>query len=192
MKTYNLFIFLLLFSISGNLFAQVKFEKESRIKPKDVPSKALLFIDSLNLNTKVKWYLEEGLDKNSIEAKFILNKVKYSVEFDSSGNIEDVEIEVKWEGLEPHIREFISLQFKEGCSRFKIAKVQKQFTGSQNDLLSILKTCNKTEHLVVKYEIIVRCSRQKKVDLFEYLFNHEGQLISKSKIVFKNSSHLEY
>lgn len=47
------------FSCSANLLAQEKFEKESRIKQRDVPLKASSFMDSLKLNTKIKWYKED-------------------------------------------------------------------------------------------------------------------------------------
>jgi hypothetical protein len=192
MYKFKFLIFLIVFSVSNNLFAQDKFEKERRIKPEDVPSKALSFIDSLNLNTKVKWYQEEGLNKKSIEAKFKRNKVRYSVEFDSLGMIEDIEIEVNWGELESSLIESISSQLQQNCSSYSIVKVQRQFTGSENDLFALLKTGNIVDLLKIKYEIIVRCKQENKVGLFEYLLNDKGKLISISKIVFKNSSHLEY
>jgi hypothetical protein len=192
MYKFKFLMFLIVFCVSFNLSAQDKFEKESRIKPKVVPSRALQFINSLNLTTKLKWFKEEGLDKKSIEAKFKLNKAICSVEFDTLGKIEDVEIEVNWKDLKSDLKDSIFSQLKLDCSSHKIVKVQRQFTGSENDLFALLKTENILEHLEIKYEIIIRCKHQKKVDLFEYLFNNEGKLISKSKIVFKNSSHLEY
>jgi hypothetical protein len=192
MSRYIFLIFSIVFFVSNNQFAQEKFEKESRIKPKDVPSKALLFIDSLNLNTNVKWFQEEGPNKKAIEAKFKRNEVRYSVEFDSLGLIEDVEIEVNWSELEFSLIETISSQLQQNCSSYKIEKVQRQFTGSKNDLFTLLTTGNILDLLKMKYEIIVRCKHENKVDLFEYLFNEKGKLISTSKIVFNNSSHLEY
>lgn len=185
-------ILLIVTTYSNNLFAQDKFEKESRIKQKDVPPTALSFMDSLNFRAKIKWYKEEGLSKKSIEAKFKHNKTKYSIEFDTLGNIEDIEIEVNWQNLESDITDSVAMQFKLDCSKYKIVKVQKQFTGSKNELFSPLINGIHSEQLKIKYEIIVRCHQEKKVDLFEYLFNEKGKLISKSKIVFKNSSHLEY
>ena len=182
----------MVFSVSNNLIAQDKFEKESRIKPKDVPSKSLSFIDSLKLNTKVKWYQEDGLSKKSIEAKFKQNKIRYSVEFDSLGIIEDIEIGVNWGELDSSLIESISSQLKQNCSGYRIVKVQRQFTGSENDLSVLLKTGNIFDMLKIKYEIIVRCRKENKVNLFECLFTDKGKLISTSKIVFKNSSHLEY
>lgn len=191
---HKLFYLILLIGLtySNNLFAQDKYEKESRIKQRDVPSKALLFMDSLNYKAKIKWYKEEGLTRKSIEAKFKHNKTKYSIEFDTLGNIEDIEIEVNWEYIESYITDSVSVQLKLDCSKHKIVKVQKQFAGSENDLLFLLRNEINSEKLKIKYEIIVKCNQQKEVNLFEYLFNEKGILVSKSKIVFKNSSHLEY
>lgn len=192
MHKYKFLILLILFSISTILFAQDKFEKESRIQPKDVPPRALLFIDSLNLKTKIKWYKEEGLVKESIEAKFKLNKVKHSVEFDTYGKIEDVEIIVNWEDLELDLKDSIFFQLNIDCLSHKIVKVQRQFLGSENELLFQIKNRDVFEPLKIRYEMIIRCKYEKKVDLFEYLFNYDGKLISRSRIIFKNSSHLEY
>ena len=192
MHKYKFLILLILFSISTILFAQDKFEKESRIQPKDVPPRALLFIDSLNLKTKIKWYKEEGLDKESIEAKFKLNKVKHSVEFDTYGKIEDVEIIVNWEDLESDLKDSIFFQLNIDCLSHKIVKAQRQFLGSENELLFLIKNRDVFEPLKIRYEMIIRCKYEKKVDLFEYLFNYDGKLISRSRIIFKNSSHLEY
>jgi hypothetical protein len=190
MYNYRLVLFLITFSFSINLFAQDKFEKESRIKSKEVPSKAFYFIDSLKI--KVKWYKEEGLNTKNFEAKFKHKKIKYSVEFDSLGNIEDVEIGLDWQKIKSDLRDSIQVQLQKDCSRHRISKVQRQFTGSEKDLFALLITGNNLDALTIKYEIIIRCKQQNKVNLFEYLFNDKGILISKSKIIFKNSSHLEY
>ncbi len=191
---HKLFYLILLigFTYSNNLFAQDKFEKESRIKRSYVPSKALSFMDSLNFKSKIKWYKEEGLIRKSIEAKFKHIRSKYSIEFDTLGNIEDVEIQVNWKEIESNIRESVSAQFKLDCSKHKIVKVQKQYTGSENELFLLQKTGIYSEQIKIRYEIIVRCKQQKEINLFEYLFNDKAILVNKSKIVFKNSSHLEY
>lgn len=191
---HKLFYFILLIGLpySNNLFAQEKFEKESRIKESDVPSKALFFMDSSNYKAKIKWYKEEGLTRNSFEAKFKHNKTKYSIEFDTLGNVEDIEIEMNWQDLESEITDSVCMQLKLDCSKYKIMKVQKQFAGSENELFSLFINGTNNESYKVKYEIIARCNQEKEVNLFEYLFNDKGILVAKSKIVFKNSSHLEY
>ena len=185
-------IFLLGLIYSNSLVAQDKFEKESRIKRSVVPLKALVFMDSLHYNTKIKWYEEDGLTRKSFEAKFKYKKTKYSIEFDTLGTIEDVEIDVNWSDIKLELANSFSRQLKLDCSKHKIVKIQKQFTGNEYDLFSLLRNGTTIEQLKIKYEIVVKCHEQKEVNLFEYLFNEKGIYESKAKIIFKNSSHLEY
>jgi hypothetical protein len=192
MYKLKLLAVLLFFSSSPVLLGQDKFEKESRIQPREVPQEALSFFDSLQSGTKIKWYLEEGLDKKSIEAKFKLNKVRYSVEFDIAGEIEDVEVEMKWKDVNSPLRDAISLRLKKDCLDHKVMKVQKQFTGGKQGLLLLLIKGSTAADLTLHYEIVVRCKQPNSVDLFEYLFTEQGDVLSTSKIIFKNSSHLEY
>ena len=188
----KIILFLFAFYASSALFAQDKFEKESRIKRKYVPAQALKFIDSLNLQSSVKWYQEEGMNHKSIEAKFRISKARYSVEFDSLGRIEDIEVEVAWGQLELSMRESIENELKPSCLNHKIVKVQRQFTGSERDLYHLLKSGSISSQLQTKYEVIVRCKQENQIDLYEYLFSDSGKTLSISKMVFKNSSHLEY
>ncbi len=192
MPKFICMVLFLVFNFSGNLFAQEKFEKERRIKTANVPAEALSFVDALDVKSKVKWFKEEGLSQKTIEAKFKHHKAKYSVEFDTLGKVEDVEIQVNWRELRSQVSDSICLQLKTDCSKYKIVKVQKQYSGDASALISMLKAGTNNPSVTLKYELVVKCHQQKKVDLFEYLFTDKGQLISTSKIVFKNSSHLEY
>ncbi len=183
---------LILGSFSNSLLAQQKFEKESRLKQNEVPSNALNFIDSLKLKNKIKWYLEEGLESKSIEAKFKRNRKKHSVEFDKLGNIEDVEIEIKWDELPTPLKNSISTRLQKDCKKHKIVKIQIQYTGNQMPLFLKLLSGKPTEDLTVKYEIIVKCRSEKSTELFEYLFTDKGHFVLASQIIFKPSYHLEY
>lgn len=192
MHNYFSVFFLFVLVISNSLFAQEKFERESRIKEIEVPQKALQFIDSSYLKTKIRWYKEIGLKNVSFEAKLIQNRTAYSVEFDSLGFIEDVEVEVDWVDLEQAIKDIISSHLEKDCSKYKIIKVQKQYSGNESELLRFITNQELNQSLSKKYELIVRCKKQQETSLFEILFDHQGHPISISKIVFKNSSHLEY
>ena len=188
-----IFISLILFSFPGiNTFAQEKIEKESRIDLTVVPKNAQSFISGLALDSKIKWYLEQGINQTTIEAKFKHNGKKYSVEFDSIGNIEDIEVEISWKDLEVGVKESIKKQLDLNCSKYKINKIQTQYLGNAKNLSFLFKQNSNTQKLETNYELIVRCNQENEVNLFEYLFNHQGKLISTSKIIFRNSSHLEY
>jgi hypothetical protein len=175
----------------GGLSAQEKFEKESRIKSKEVPPQALSFIRSLNSGSKVKWYKEEGLHASSFEAKFKRAGTSWSVEFDTLGNVEDVELETNWEDLPAGIRNAITSTLNKDCTKHAIGKIQLQFTGIATGVFP-LDFENGAPGLTLRYELIVRCGRQKNTAQYEYLFNEAGATVSISRIVFKNSSHLEY
>lgn len=189
---YTCVTILLVLFASADLFAQEKFEKESRIKQRDVPQKALEFIDSVNVKAKLKWYVEEGMNRRSIEAKFGQNKKRYSIEFDTLGHVEDVEIELLQNELTTAINDAINNQLKKDCLKYKIEKIQVQYSGTEQALLAKLKNRPTSEKLIVKYEVVVKCTSKNKVELLEYLFNDTGTVLSTSTIVFKNSSHLEY
>lgn len=189
---YTCLVFLLSLFSSVELFAQEKFEKESRIKQRDVPQKALDFIESANIKGKMKWYLEQGLNRKSIEVKFQQNRKRYSVEFDTLGTIEDVEIEVKATELPASLNNTINTQLQNDCIKYKIEKIQVQYSGSEEQLLAKLKNLSYVQNLVTKYEVVVKCTSKNNVELLEYLFTDTGTVLSVSTIVFKNSSHLEY
>lgn len=191
-RIITLTIFLMFGLCSNYLFAQQKYEKESRIKSKDVPSEAMNFIHSINVGNKIKWYLEEGLQTKSIEAKFKYKSKKYSIEFDTLGNIEDAEIEIKWDEMQTPFKDSISSQLKKDCLKQKIVKVQIQYSGTSSEILSKLRENKISGNLTSKYEVVVRCKSKDTVVLFEYLFNKTAQVVSRSEIIFKNSSHLEY
>ena len=109
-----------------------------------------------------------------------------------TGNIADVEMKVNWEGLNENLKKAITLQLNKDCENHKIIKVQKQHTGTEANLTKLLNSEKESPENTIKYELIVRCSQQKSINLFEYLFDEQGQIVSTSKIIFKNSSHLEY
>lgn len=186
-------IIILLFGIiSTTLHSQEKYERESRIYVKDVPPDALEFIGAIENPGKVKWYIEYGLENKSIEAKFKLNNKRHSVEFDTLGNIEDVEIEIRSGELQKQLKKKIDSTLSSICTSHKISKIQKQYTGTQSELLSKLKEEEVNGTITTKYEIVAKCVSEGKTEQYEYLFSVEGKLLQQFKIIFKNSSNLRY
>lgn len=192
MKKLVPFLLLMMIFSAQNVFAQEKYEKESRINQREVPEKAKKLIEPISGKKSLKWYREFGIDSESIEAKFKRNGIQYSVEFEMTGNIADVEMLVNWEGLNENLKNKINSQLKNDCEKHKIIKVQKQFTGTESNLAKLLISETESPENTVKYELIVRCNQPKSVNLFEYIFDADGKFLAKSKIIFKNSSHLEF
>lgn len=184
--------FLVLAMCSNHIYAQNKYERESRLKEKDVPAMALDFISSLAVEKKVRWYLEEGLDRKSIEAKFKIKNQKYSIEFDTLGNLEDIEVQIKWGSLNKTLRDSIAFYLRKDCIKYKIRRIQIQYSGDPTVLLSKIKTGESTESYTTRYDMVIKCRSNNNVNLFEYLFSDLGQKLTVFQIIFKNSSHLEY
>ena len=191
MDKFNNISLLLFFFITTQFLAQEKYEKESRINQNEIPQKAILFLQPLALSS-VKWFKEEGVSNTSIEAKFIHKKTKYSIEYDTLGKVEDIEIEVLLKDLDPNIKQAITTQLNSVCSKHRVIKVQKQFTGNEIELMELIKNNIYGQSLIVNYELVIRCQQSNKIDLYEFLYDNNGEQLTKSKIVFKNSSHLEY
>lgn len=177
---------------AGNLYGQQKFEKESRIRYADVPTAARSFVDTLAPGTKVKWYLEDGIDSQSMEAKYKRGGQWYSVEFDTLGRIQDIEIEIAEVALPPPVRAAIRHQLDADCARHQVRKAQVQYTGSPAALLLQVSDLGTSAAVATHYELVVKCRSGKQVGLYEYLFDAAGRVRTKSEIIFKNASNLEY
>lgn len=187
----SLLCLLIIVSLDG-LHAQTKFERESRLNEKDVPELALSFVDSLQIENKVKWYLEEAHGSLTIEAKFKWNKQRYSIEFDTLGRLEDVEIQIKWERINKALRDSMKTALQKDCRSFRIQKTQIQYSGDPSIIRSKLQSRKTNGNYTTRYEVMVRCRSAEEVALYEYLFSDKGKKIQVSRIVFTNSSHLEY
>lgn len=192
-KPILLFILIPFFTIA--IFGQEKYEKEYRIHKHIVPVQAQKFIEALQFTKKIKWYREEGINNTySIEAKTKHKSKKYSVEFDSSGVIEDIEIEIGWKEISIKTRNNITQYLNDHFEKHKIHKLQIQYTGSQDSLLkAVLNKDSRQDHdVAIHYEIVLRIKKGKKHQKLEILFDEGGKMIRKSKILLLNTDILEY
>lgn len=188
-KIRSLFLFLLI-ACCIHARAQEKFEREYRLKKENIPSKAVEFVKKFNFDRAVKWFGEESLQGKSIEAKVKFNKTKYSIEFDTLGNLQDVEIEIPFQKIQKNSAQKIQEFFAKDFQKFKIIKIQKQFSGTPAEVLNDLK--NNGNSSSIKYEIVVKGKDQSGRNLYEYTFSSAGDFEKKEKIIFRNSDHLEY
>ncbi len=171
--------------------AQAKFEKESRISHKNVPIKAKTFVFKLAPSKKVRWYKEQSLDGESIEAKTSYNNKKYSIEFDTNGKLQDIEINTKWNSINKNTITAIKKNIEFEFSKFKIKKIQTQYSGNKTDLLSYFKS-GQRNNITIKYEIVLKGKTKKGKQLFEMLFSETGMLEKSNIIIFRNTDNIEF
>jgi hypothetical protein len=184
--------FMLMFLAWASSEAQVKIEREYRINRSDVPEKALNFIDSTHFTARIKWYAEESQDGRSIEAKTRFRGTRYSVEFDTTGEVQDVEVTMKFNELEPIIEERITTSLNESFNKLRIVKIQKQWTGPREVLIELINSNTTDKKYKQLYEVYLSARENGALKYYEVLLDGEGTILKKMESVQKNTQNLEF
>ncbi|WP_375563084.1 hypothetical protein ACE193_11335 [Bernardetia sp. OM2101] len=187
MKIILTLIFLLFFSFYS--YSQSKLEIEERIDKENAPLAAQEFIDSLYFSSKIKWFVEQDYDRKTYEAKTKSEGKKYSIEFDTLGQLEDIELEIKWKQIPISTQHKICQKLNSNFKKHKIKKIQIQYSGNSTDLLNLKTTI---KNLIIKYEIVLKGQKKSQTLFYEYLFSEEGDFEQELQFDFRNTDHLEY
>jgi hypothetical protein len=195
MKKYNFILVLIIVFSSFSIKAQEKYEREYRIRKKEFPIKALQLIDTkLDDARKIKYYKEIDSSITSFEVKFKKARLWYSIEFDTNGNLEDVEIKIKSVDMPNDSYVAIERYLHNTFSLFKIKKIQQQYKATT--LTSTDTTLkNAFQNLLlpsVNYELTVAGKKEEKYEDFEILFDSEGNFKSIRKSLPPNYDHILY
>jgi hypothetical protein len=188
----KLTLIILFISTFTSAFTQLKYEKESRLKKADIPPLAFELIESLAIPGKTKWYLEQSLNGNSVEAKFRFNQKYYSIEFDTEGNLQDVEITIQINEISDKVKETIFKKLESEFNKYSIQKIQAHYPGKSAEVLSIIKKPLNLNGKTVKYELIVNGKTGNTTKQYEIVFDTNGILTEKKEIIQKNADNLEF
>lgn len=188
---FNLGLVALILSMVPKLTsAQQKIEREYAIKPAQVAEQALKFVNQAFDGQRIRWYAEESQKGKSIEAKVKQDGTIYSIEFDEQGNLQDIETLIKFRSLPEKLQQAIMNTLDADFTRIKIYKVQRQWTGADATLQQLLANKKPIEKYTTRYELVIRGNKDKSTSDYEVLVDDEGTLISKSKIIQKDTPHL--
>jgi len=172
--------------------AQEKLEIEDRIKADQVPEAALEWMDdTFEDDPRIRWYLEISSGIKSFEAKFKWKGHLHSVEFDTTGIVQDIEIAIKWHEMPQAVQEHVSNYFNTTYSKFKVFKIQEQWTGDPDDLEDFIDK-GEQEELSQRFEIKFYGKNDAEDELWEGLFNDQGALIERRIIILKPSDNLNF
>ena len=188
MKLNNLLFVIALFSGILNCLAQQKFEREYRIDTTEVPQNAKTFIKECNFKKKIKWYAEESQDGKTYEAKTIKDKYKLSIEFDLDGNILDVEKTIVFTEIELETRNRIKTTLLDRFKKFKIKKIQIQWTGESAELINYIN--NNLNYEASLFEIVLKSKTEKA--FYEVLINRKGEILKELSFAPRYLDNLEY
>lgn len=186
----KIFSFCLSLFISLSSFSQSKIEVEKRVKFDVVPIKARNFINEIPSLKHLKWIKEISEEGTHFEAKFKKQR-RYSVEFDSLGNLLDVEVLLSNQKNEIKFLEVLNQEFNR--LPFVILKIQEQWTANHSKDLkqSIVKEEN-IEIVAVNYEIELKVKGENEIEFYELLLNNELKVIRKRLIEKPNTDNLIY
>ena len=161
MKKFLIIIFL--FPIT--LFAQSDKSVSVKNVPQTIPEHILKNYPS---HTNVSYFIEKNADTMFYEADFTYLKQKYSLLFDTLGNVFEIEIEISFKKLTESVKKLIEEKFSLDLKKYKIKKAQAvDYRG------------------MMLYEIQVRGTKNKDVDFYEYYFNRSGKFIKVETIDLK-------
>ena len=194
MMKYN-HTLLLVFAIVQLGAAQDKYEQESRIDKEEFPSRSFSLIEDYLKNARrVRFYKETDSTKLSYEAKFKKDRLRYSVEFDKNGALEDVEFIIKERDIPNDTWNAIVSHLKKNHAKYRIKKIQQQHPVKNGQ--SEEKTLhNAFQNLIlpeVNYELVFSAKEKRDYQEYEALFDSEGQPIRVRKSFPPSYDHVLY
>ena len=169
---------------------QKKYEREFSIKSDAVPQAAADFVSSVFKKSKIHWYGEESLTGKSIEAKLKHAGRRYSIEFDESGNIQDVEILSGIDEMQPDSREKLKENLNKEFSHYKIVKTQLHWKGPVEALKESVIQNIAAKGVMTRYELVLKGSKDKTETYYEVLAEENGIIVSVHQIVQRNTDNL--
>lgn len=176
-------------------WAQNKYEREFRIRKSQFPENAYSTLKEHIQNAKrIRFYKEIDSAKTSYEIKFKKDRLFYSIEFDSTGELEDVEILIQEVDIPNESYGAIESYLKANFAKFRIRKIQQQYVRSAFGTVSnTLK--NAFQNIIdprINYELIIGAKTDGYYQDYEILFDAQGKFISLRKSLPANYDHVLY
>ncbi|MCB4799801.1 hypothetical protein [Neotamlana laminarinivorans] len=183
---YNIIILLFW---SCLLQAQTKNEKEERIPDFQFPKPAYNYFNNTKKPLKrLKFFKEIDGKNKSYEAKFKYNKLHYSVEFDTLGKLEDIEIIIKQKHIPEGALQQITTYFKTNFDKYSFIKIQEQYinktTKTDTDFINYILENPIGKH--THFEIIAEIKSEKDRLFKEFTFKFTGEF-EKSRPISSSS-----
>lgn len=195
MMKYNFYLALISFLCAIPLWGQAKYEREFRIRKSQFPERASAWIEEeIKDARRIRFYKEIDSARTRFKAKLKKDRLHYTVEFTSQGDLEDIEFIIKEVDIPREVYGDIEDQLAQECGRFKIRRLQQQYPlGAGRKTATLIKDAFQNLILpYINYKFIVSCkTNEGRVD-FEYLFNAEGIFLSRRRSLPPNYDHILY
>ena len=195
MMKFRYTILMFLGMLCMNSYGQYKSEREHRIKKNQFPAVAHAVIEQQRADARrIRYYRETDSTKIRYEAKFKVDRLHYSVEFDQEGNLDNIEILIKEVDIPNESFANMKAFLGENFNKYRIRRIQQQYPVSAFE--SVEETIkNAFQNLLlssIKYELVVEGRKDKGFEDFEILFDADGQFLSMRKSLPVNYDHVLY
>lgn len=177
---------------------EVKNEVEESVRQEMMPEKALeLLSDLLKDARKARFYRETDGERISYECKMVWKGDVYSIEFYENGSLMDIEKRVSYHSVSQEVRDNIEKYLAQQYKRFRIRKVQKQFSAEEGDDEEDEEVIEEfieqdKDDLTIRYELVADVRGQSGVGSYEMLFDEKGNFLDKRKIVRRSLDNILY
>ena len=165
----------------------IKDENEKSINREDMPTSSLAMINRFwNKEKKVDFYRQNNGEMISYEAKLEWNGHQYSIEFDSEGSLVNVEQLIDFKDIPVASQNTITEELSKQYTRFRFTRIQRQYSAEEaDDRDEILEDVidKYYEDLIIRFEIVVDAQNKAVMGSFEWLFDEQGNMIQKRRIV---------
>ncbi|WP_297762503.1 hypothetical protein [uncultured Muriicola sp.] len=192
---YKQILFILICSCCIQGVAQAKYEREHRIKKSQFPEEAhALLANEITKVKRLRFYKETDSAKTRFEAKFKKDRLHYSMEFDSDGILEDVEILIKEIDIPNDTFTSIESYLNQSYSKYHIRKIQQLYpVKNREEVKKTLKEAFQNLLLPsVNYKLLVSCKTEDGKMDFEFLFDSAGTFKKKRALLPPNYDHVLY
>lgn len=170
-----------------------KREIEQGVDKSEVPEKAREWLkDAYEGINKVRWYFQTDGEKEVYEAKLRKKQKWHSMEFLPDGEISNIEILIEFKDLEKEIQENLTRYLTENYQRFKIDRIQIQYTGNSDDLEDLIDENKVGESLIKKYEIEYFGRENGLNKMWEGHFDSLGNFLEKRAIELSSTDVLDF
>ena len=189
-KHWSILLILTLFGPS--LFGQ-DIDIEKRVGFNEVPSKSLNFTQSIFSSQKIKWYLEKNDSILLFEAKTKHKKHRYSVEFDTLGNIIDVEKIIKYKSLSTTTKKKIHHAIISEFKTYKVQKTQIQWISSDEETLTeLIQFGFSNKFYVENFEVTIKGKKESIPMYYRILINNSGKIIQIIELERRSVDNLDF
>jgi len=173
-------------------YAQQKSEREIRVRPQAVPAAAEEFVSACAGTERIRWYQEINLGFYNYEAKVKRNGRHYSIEFDSTGVLQDVEMSIRFSHLPEAVQGAVRAELAGRCSKYRITRVQRQWTGAAQALQELVRNGTTGGPHTERIELVFSCKTDRGPVLYEALFDASGNLENLLEIIPRNTDNLDF